>query len=144
METKALRIRNVCFWAMVVIFAVLVAGVARRWMFWGHRMPEAGFAAIAIIFCALAITLLVLSLKLKDPLMQKIFFILTGASAAAIPVCAILHNVVYGLFYVGKGGDEAFFFILAVIVCPILFAVGMLGSIATQIFGRLRKKNIAC
>jgi hypothetical protein len=76
--------------------------------------------------------------------MQKFFFILTGASAVCIPIFAILHNVVYGLFFHGKDGDEAVFFILAVLVCPALFVLGMLGSLVLLISGRLRKKNIAC
>ncbi len=140
MEIKTLRIRNAIFWALVVIFVLLVGGIAKRWMFCGHRMPLWGLAVIAIIFCALAVVLLVLTLKLKEQGLRKWFFIVTGVSAAAIPICAILHNVVYGLFYAGKGeGDEAFFFILAVIVCPILFAVGMLGSIVLFISDRFRK-----
>jgi len=139
METKALQIRNVIFWALVVIFAALVAGIAKRWFFCGHRMPLLVFAVIAIIFCALAITLLVLTLKLKEPLIRRIFFILTGASAAGIPICVILHNLVYGLFFAGTQGDEAVFFILAVIVCPALFVIGMLGSIVLLISGGLRK-----
>jgi hypothetical protein len=142
METKALKIRNTIFWALVVIFAVLVAGVAKKWMFWGYRMP---LAVIAIVFCTLAVALLVLTLKLKEHGLRKWFFILTGASAVGIPIFAILHNVVYGLLILlfgkefwGKGGDEPVFFILAVIVCPILFAVGMLGSIVLFISARLK------
>jgi hypothetical protein len=63
---------------------------------------------------------------------------LAGASAAAIPVCALLHNVVYGLFlwWFGEGfwerhgADEPVFFLLAVVVCPALFLIGAVGSIA--------------
>jgi hypothetical protein len=141
MKANTLQTRNVIFWVLVVIFAALVGGIAKRWMFWGHRMPLLGFAVIAIIFCALAAALLILTLELKEPLIRKIFFILTGASAAAIPIFAILHNVVYGLFFHGKDGDEAVFFILAVLVCPALFVLGMLGSIVLLIFARLKKES---
>jgi hypothetical protein len=147
METKALRIRNVIFWSQVVIFAALVGGMgmANRWFFCGHRMPLLVFAVIAIIFCALAITLLVLTLKLKEPLIRRIFFLLTGASAVGIPICVILHNLVYGLFYHGKAGeDEVVFFILAVLVCPALFVIGTLGSIILLISARLKKKSLSC
>jgi len=47
----------------------------------------------------------------------------------------VLHNVVYGLFFTGKQSDEAVFFILALLVCPLLFAVGTLGSIICGIVG---------
>jgi hypothetical protein len=146
METKALRIRNVIFWALVVYFAAIIVEGANRWrVFGGHRMPIWGFAAVAIVLCTLSAALVILTLKIKEPLLHRIFFLMTGLAALAIPVFAILHNVVYGLFFHGKAGeDEAVFFVLAVIVCPALFVIGMLGSIATLLFGRLRKKNIAC
>lgn len=142
METKALRTRNTIFWALVVIFAALVGGIANRWRFWGHRLPLWGLAIIAVIFCGLAAALLVLTLKLKERGIRKVFFILTGASAAGIPICAILHNLVYGLFYYGKDGDEAVFFILAVMVCPALFVLGILGSIVLLVSARLKKRNL--
>ncbi|MGD0786309.1 MAG: hypothetical protein ABR969_10930 [Sedimentisphaerales bacterium] len=139
METKTTQIRNVIFWALVVIFAALVAhpGLGSRWEY--KRLL---LVVIAVVFFALAIALLVLTVKLKEPLIRRIFFLLTGASAAAIPVCVILHNLVYGLLILlfgkefwGKGGDEPVFFILAIIVCPVLFIIGMLGSIVTLISG---------
>jgi hypothetical protein len=142
METKALRTRNTIFWALVVIFAALVGGIANRWRFWGHRLPLWGLAIIAVIFCGLAAALLVLTLKLKERGIRKAFFLLTGASAAGIPICAILHNLVYGLFYYGKDGDEAVFFILAVMVCPALFVLGILGSIVLLVSARLKKRNL--
>jgi len=49
-----------------------------------------------------------------------------------------LHNIIYGLFIVLFGadfwertglGDEPFFFILVLIVCPIAFLVGVIASI---------------
>jgi hypothetical protein len=144
METKTTQLRNVCFWALLIYFIAIVAEGANKWrIFGGHRMPLWGFAAVAIVLCTLSAALVILTLKIKEPLLQRISFLMTGLAALAVPVFAILHNVVYGLFFAGKGGDEAFFFILAVIVCPILFAVGMLGSITTQIFGRLRKKELS-
>jgi len=64
-----------------------------------------------------------------------------GIAACVLPA-AILHNLVYGLFILlfGEGfwgeGDEAFFFIIALIVCPILFLIGTIGS-----FILIRKKK---
>jgi hypothetical protein len=141
METKALRTRNVIFWALVVIFAALVAsmGMANRLRFWEYKRLL--LAVIAVVFFALAIALLVLTVKLKEPFIQRIFFLLTGASAVGIPICVILHNLVYGLFFHGKDGDEAVFFILAVLVCPALFVIGMLGSIVLLLSARLREKK---
>jgi FlaA1/EpsC-like NDP-sugar epimerase len=140
MKTKALQIRNAVFWALVVFFVALVASpsLANWWRFWEYKRLL--LAVIAVVFFALAIALLVLTVKLKEPLIRKIFFILTGASAVCIPIFAILHNLVYGLFYHGKAGeDEAVFFILAIFVCPALFVLGVLGSLVLFISARLRK-----
>ena len=72
---------------------------------------------------------------------------MAGASAAGIPICAILHNLVYGLLiaWFGKGfwerhvpgGDEPVFFVLALLVCPALFLLGTVGSIVLLIKGKV-------
>ncbi len=146
---KALQIRNAVFWVLIAIFVILVAviftGMGR---FWGPKLPS----VIVIIF--LAITLLILAAALvvftvnaKEAKIQKTFFILTGISAVGIPICAVLHNLVYALcikfgwVFWGEGGDEAVFFILAIFVCPALFVIGSLGSIVLLISARLREKK---
>jgi hypothetical protein len=68
----------------------------------------------------------------------KKYLILTAASVIGFVICVILHNVTYGLFIYLFGedfwdkigiSDEPFFFLLAVFVCPILFLIGVVGSI---------------
>ena len=68
----------------------------------------------------------------------KKYLILTAASIAGFVICVILHNVIYGLLIYLFGedfwdkigiSDEPFFFLLAVFVCPILFLIGVVGSI---------------
>jgi len=75
----------------------------------------------------------------------KQYLILTGASAAGFFICIILHNVTYALFtywfgadFWGKIGvpDEPFFFLLAIFVCPVLFLIGVVGSIVVFIKNR--------
>jgi hypothetical protein len=74
---------------------------------------------------------------------RKAFLILTGASAVGIPVFAVLHNLVYalmiGLFgedVWGSLGDEPVLFTLAVIVCPVGYLVGAVGTIVLAIRDR--------
>ena len=142
MKVNALQIRNAIFWALVAIFAALVAAIRRRGPF--------GLAVIvlAAAFVVLAVVLVIITAKLKEPRIRKLFFIVTGASAALIPICAILHNLVYGLCMMwfggdfwGTGGDEAVFFILAIIVCPALFVLGAIGSIVLLVSAMLRRKE---
>ncbi len=90
-------------------------------------------------FFILGLALIVLTVKRKVEGPLKKFLLLTGASAVGFPVFVILHNLVYGLFIYFFGqdfwervglGDEPFFFIMAVIVCPLGFLVGATGTIA--------------
>jgi len=132
MKKRELRIKNVVFFVLVLIFAIFVL------VLWLGRARELSFsvlAALAILFGLLGVTLTVLTVRLHETRTQKILFILTGVSAAGIPVCAILHNLMYGLFielfgkgFWGSGGDEAVFFVLTVFVCPALFLVGAAAS----------------
>lgn len=66
------------------------------------------------------------------------FLFLTAASVAVFFLSIVLHNLVYGLFIVlfgegfwGPGGDEPVFFFIALIICPLAFLIGVVGSIAT-------------
>ena len=100
-------------------------------------------------FFLLGAALIFLTVKEKVGGMSKKFLILTGASAAGLPVFVLLHNAIYGLFIhffgagfwdrVGPGGDEPFFFILAIFVCPLGFLVGAVGSIVLAIKNKRAK-----
>ena len=91
------------------------------------------------VFLLLGVALIVLTVKEKVGGRLKKFLILTGASAAGFFVSILLHNFVYGLFiyWFGadfwNGGDEPFFFIMAIFVCPVGFLVGVVGSIVLAI-----------
>jgi len=129
------------FWAIVGVFVVAACifaiPPARELLMGLPFMIIAG----AVLFL-LGIALIVLTLKQKLEGISKKFMLLTGASVVGIPVAILLHNAVYGLFiyWFGadfwKGGDEPVFFILAVIVCPIGFLVGVVGNIVLAV-----KKN---
>jgi hypothetical protein len=143
MKAKILQIRNAIFWALVAIFAALVAAISGWGRLWGLKL----LIYLAVAFVALAVALVVLTIKLKESGVRKFFFILTGASAVGIPICAVLHNLVFALcvkfgwVFWGEGGDEAVFFILAIFVFPALFVIGTLGSIVLLVTTRLRKKS---
>jgi len=99
-----------------------------------------GFIFIIVsgaVFLLLGVALIVFTIREKVEGMSKKFFLLTGASAVGFLVSILLHNALSGLFgnwfgdgflAVGLMGEEPFFFILAVIVCPLGFAVGVVGS----------------
>jgi len=127
------------FWALVAVFVIDVGMMFMGVLSNGYAI----FAGLAVLF-GLGVTLLVLAARAKMKKILKAFLLLTGASAAGMPLFVVLHNVVYGLFiyFFGEGfwngGDEPVFFILAIIVCPIAFLVGAIGSIVLE-FWKVKK-----
>jgi len=68
------------------------------------------------------------------------FFLLSGKRIFIIMiswfVAVLLHNLIYGLFHTYFDmhvGDEPFFFIIAVIVIPIYFIIGIIYSLVWMI-----------
>jgi len=129
-------ILKVIFWALVVVFTLIVGYITIP--IFSRYMGFYFIIVSGIIFFLLGIALIFLSVKERMDRLLKKFLILTGASAIGIPIGILLHNLFYALFIKLFGtdfwerigmGDEPFFFILATIVCPIGFLVGVIGSI---------------
>ncbi len=134
------------FWALVVVFVFIMS----CFVITAFRTREffRFVSFFGIIFFLLGIALIFLTIREKIDRLLKKFLILTGASAIGIPIGVILHNLFYALFILLFGadfwdrigiGDEPFFFILALIVCPIAFLVGVIGSIVLVIRKKKRK-----
>jgi len=133
---KGKLIRSI-FWALVGVFVVVVclfAIPAARGLLMGSLFL---ITAGAVLF-VLGGVLIFLTVRQKVGGLSKKFLLLTGASAVGIPISVILHNAIYALFILWQGegfweriglGDEPFFFIMAIFVCPIGFLVGVVGSI---------------
>ena len=126
------------FWALVGVFVVIAC------VFFIPAVGELlmGFLFLIIsgaVFLLLGVALIFFTVKEKVGGMLKKFLILTGASSAGFFVSILLHNAFYGLliYWFGadfwNGGDEPFFFIMAIFVCPLGFLVGAVGSIVLAI-----------
>ena len=126
------------FWALVGVFVVILCLLFIE-PFTDLLAGSELFLTPFIVFFLLGIALLVLTLREKVSGTLRKFFLLTGASSTGVFVFILLHNAVYGLFiyFFGEGfwngGDEPFFFILALIICPLGFLVGVVGSIVLAI-----------
>jgi hypothetical protein len=121
------------FWALVgVPVLIVVVLVGTRFPPFGQLVG--GFAinivpVVGFVFLGLGITLIILTLKVGIGGMLQKFLLLTGASAVGLPVFGIFHNVVSAIF----NTEEPVFFILAIVVCPIGFLVGVIVSIVLAI-----------
>jgi hypothetical protein len=125
----------IVFWFLVGIFVFLICQLTipglrflMRWFL---------FPIPFIVFFSLGIALIVLTLKGKVAGKLKALLLLTGSSAVGVFPFILLHNLVYGLFifFFGENfwertglGDEPVFFILGLLVCPIAFLIGAIGS----------------
>jgi len=129
------------FWALVGIFVVIVS----VFFIPAARESLMGFPFIIIsgaAFFLLGVALIILTVKEKVRGTLKKFLLLTGASAAGFFISVFLHNAFYGLgimtshITVLSRAMEVFhvaFFIMAIIVCPAIFLVGVVGSIVLAI-----------
>jgi len=108
------------------------------------------FFVSGALFFMLGLALLILAIKTDINGIIKKFLILTGAAAVGVFASMLLHNLVYGAFiqFFGEDfwerigmGDEPFFFIMAIFVCPLAYLVGTMGSIVLMFRRKQHKAN---
>jgi len=133
------------FWLLVGNFVVILSQFfipAVSELFRGSLLFLLPFA----VFCLLGIVLLFLTLKQKVKRTLKWFLILTGGSAGGFFLFVFLHNAFYALNVITSHitilnylteAIHVAFFIIAVIVCPIGFLIGAVGTVVLFI-----KKNV--
>ena len=124
------------FYSLILIFIAIAIYFITPFAYEIKNTLFSFIAVLGFIFFLLGILLIYYTIKLKIEGKLKWFLILTGIPPIIALVGVILHNLVYGLMiyifgqgFWGQRGDEAFFFILALFVCPIIFIVGAIGSI---------------
>jgi hypothetical protein len=126
------------FWAFVgvLVIAVSMFFILRDSLVGEENPTVTGyvfFVSVGVILTGLGVTLLVLTAKAKMRIGLKKFLLLTEASFVGFPVFVILHNAVSALL----NTEEAVFFTLATILCPLGFLVGAVGSIVLATRNRL-------
>jgi hypothetical protein len=126
----------VIFWALVVVFIIIVGMIfipPINELLTGEENPTLigffVFISAGVVLIGLGVTLIVLTIKTMVGGRLKKFLLLTETSFVGFLLSGILHNVVSGL----TNFEEPFFFILATIICPIGFLVGVVGTIVLAI-----------
>ena len=120
------------FWALVAIF-IIVLGVVLA-LNLDLPLRDYGkyiFPTVLSVFLLLSIALLVVAIRERVRKMLKVFLILTAASALGIAVGIMLENFLTGTY------GEGIFLVIGVIIAPIGFLVGLIGSIVLFV-----KRNI--
>jgi len=113
------------FWALVAIF-IIILGITVALNLDVLLLRDYGkyiFPAVLSVFLLLSIALLVVAIREKVRKILKIFLILTAASALGTAAGIMLENFLTGTI------GEGVFFIIGVIIAPIGFLAGIIGSI---------------
>ena len=119
------------FYSLIIIFVLIVG-----FFFMQSRIFFLVAAVLGLLFSALGIYLIYLTKKSKQK--KKLFLYMTGISAASILPASILHNVFYALGIITENilvlkvffeFLHVAFFLFAIPVCPILFLVGVIGTL---------------
>jgi hypothetical protein len=134
------------FCALIVVFAIFIGMIfappVNELLFGEYNPTLLGYIFVSsggVVLTGLGVTLLVLTAKTKVERRLKNFLLLTEASFVGLPVFGILHNAVSGL----TNFEEPVFFTLAIIVCPLGFLVGAIGSIILKVKKSRIEKKIA-
>lgn len=140
MNDRTAKLRNAALMGAVVVFGVTILVFSLNM----QLFPVA--AALAVIFGLLGVVIVVLTLRIQEPRLHRAFSLVTGISAAGIPISVVLHNLVYALCIVffGEGfwqGSDEPFFIMAILVFPALFVIGVVGNSVLLIRAKMTKAN---
>jgi hypothetical protein len=109
------------FLALVAVFLLLFIAI-----FVPMNVPRVlSFVVPFVLLLLLGVALIVLTVNKKVKGMLRVSLLLTGASAVAMVVSIIMHNVMGSWVSV----EEPVTYIMAVFVCPIAFLVGGVGSV---------------
>ena len=128
---------RIVFWALISVFLIILCQFFVP-VFGDLLQGSVLFLFPVIVFCLLGLALLILVLREKAKDRLKKFLILTGSSAFGFFIFVALHNAFYAFGIITKEtlvlhylmeGLSVVFFLTAIIVCPIGFLVGVIGSI---------------
>ncbi len=138
MNKRNQKILKIVFSTLIAIFVLLLAYFLFPMSLIIKRLLFPFIVIFSIIFLVLGVVLVYLTLKLKIKGVLKKFLILTGISAMSSFIFSLLHNLFYALEIIGKNVAVLRYmmevshissFIIALIISPIGFLIGSIGSI---------------
>jgi len=127
------------FYTLIVIFILIILEMFTLGMEIGiiRTITIYSMFILWFLFFSLGIILVVLTYKSKVKGKLKIYLLLTGISSLMFPIGAVLHNVFYAFAIMLENIIilkylmnilEVIFFLMSVPISPILFLIGIIGS----------------
>lgn len=147
MKTTPERIRNAAFSAQLVAVALglcITMGLSATG-FRGGPVFFWSFATCFAILVAGGLVVVVLTLRLREGLLQKLAFLLAGGSAvglaASFPVAMLMQYLARRFGQPQPFGPDGFAEFYALAVFPVAFLVGAVGALAFLVRGMLAKRK---
>ena len=125
------KTKKILYGAIAVFIIVTVYFLTPPLAFKRSLFPLIAF--LGLVFLILGSMLILIARKEKGKL--KILLMVTGISAIAPALSAVLHNVFYGLAITFKNlsflfeGLHTIFFIIALMIAPLVFAGGAISTL---------------
>ena len=103
-----------------------------------NSIIRAIFLPVMFSIPVFGVALMLLTIKVKLKKWIRVFLILTGAGPAGFAVFSILHNMFYAFGILTQSIPwlsftmeilHVAFFLISLIVCPIVFVIGLVGTI---------------
>lgn len=135
---KMVKLIKTIFYVLVGIFVMILGWMVFPDFVLAKKMLFPFGVVLVFVFSLLGLMLVFLTTKGKVKGKLRKFLILTGGSASGFLVGVLLHNFLYGLgmlveqivwLYFLLEVLHVGFFIMAVLVCPLGFLVGVVGSV---------------
>ena len=131
MSEKNLRRLKQVFYALIVLFILILITnflIPMLLLALGFERGVLGilFLPLTILFFLLGAILIFLTLKSRIGGKLKLFLLLTGVSSVISLISIILHNLLEAL---GMEILSVVFFFIAILISPIGFLIGAIGSI---------------
>ena len=135
---KMVKLIKTIFCVLVGIFVMILGWMVFPDFVLAKQVLFPFGVVLVVVFFLLGLVLMFLTIKGKVKSKLKKFLILTGGSASGFLVGVLLHNLLYGLgmlvehvawLYFLLEVLHVGFFIMAVLVCPLGFLIGVVGSV---------------
>jgi len=120
MKSTTLQIRNVAFYVTLPSFFLVLVTV------FGRAIGSSGIPSVPLALAGAVVVLA--TFRVKESIVHEFFFILAGASGAALAITLIVFGIMR-MLGCPPGGDGGGITLPMILICPPLFIIGAVGGI---------------